>query len=147
MQDQLRRAFCAAVDWLVFQAPRGEYKERNEPDGCTCQRRAGPLLASVYYCQGLEYEVSTLVTDIWDYAVSLRVAVGPDRDCAFTSLQCFRVNMRPRIPNWLRCRYRYAKSRITRHLIPRLQFRLSRVGLARCPNCGERGCDGYCVPF
>lgn len=147
MQDPLRRAFCAAVDWLVFQAPRGEYKEHHEPEGCTCHRRAGPLLASVYYCQVLEYQVSTLAADIWDYAVSLRVAVGPDRDCAFTGLQCFRVNMRSRIPIWLKRRYRYTKNRIGRYLIPSTQYSLTKVGLARCPNCGERGCDGNCVPF
>ena len=128
MQDQLRPAFCAEVDWLVFQAPTGEYKERNEPEGCTRNRRAGPLLASVYYCQVLKYQVSTLVADILDDTVSLRVAVGPDRDCAFTGLQCFRVNMRPRIPVWLRRRYRYTKSRMTRYLIPRLRRKLSQSG-------------------
>jgi hypothetical protein len=85
-------------------------------------------MASVYYCQMLEYRVSTLFADILDDTVSLRVAVGPDRDCAFTGLQCFRVNMRSRIPVWVRRRYRYTKSRITRYLIPRLGCKLSQSG-------------------
>ena len=85
-------------------------------------------MASVYYCQVLEYRVSTLVADILDDIVSLRVAVGPGRDCAFTGLQCFRVSIRPRIPVWLRRLYCYTKSRITRYLIPRLRCKLSQSG-------------------
>jgi len=55
--------------------------------------------------------------------------------------------MRPRIPTWLGRRYRYTKNRSTRYLIPGLRYRLTKVGLARCPNCGQWGCDGDYVPF
>ena len=147
MKQYLRRAFCRAVDGLVFRAPRGEYQERHKPDGCTCYRRVGRFFASVYYCHVLDYAVYTVAADVWDYAVSLRVAMGLDQDCAFTGFQCYPVNVRHRIPTWLRRRYRYTKNRILRYLIPSLQYKLTKVGLARCPNCGQWGCDGDCVPF
>jgi len=147
MKKYLRRAFCAAVDWLVFQAPAGKYKERHEPEGVHCFRHIRRLFAGVYYCQVLDYEGYTLTAHLGPYTASLRVAVGPERECSFTGIHCYRWDLGPRLPGWLMRRYRYTRSRITRYLIPSLQYRLTKVGLARCPNCGQWGCDGDCVPF
>ena len=143
----MEKAFCALIDWLVFQAPVGEYKEKHAPEGCRCYRWLGPVYAGVFYCQVLDFQSYTLAVDVWDYHVSAAAAVGPDRDCSYTGFNCIRYNMRPRLPEWLRRRYRYLRNRITRYLIPSLQYKLTKVGLARCPSCGRWDCDGDCVPF
>ena len=147
MKKYLRRAFCAAVDWLVFQVRSGEYGENHEPEGCHCYRHLGPVFAGAFHCHVLDYEGYTLTCHVWAYNISLRVPVGSDRGCSRVSFHCYRWDLGPRLPGWLMRRYRYTKNRITRYLIPSLQYRLTKVGLARCPNCGEWGCHGDCVPF
>jgi len=147
MRKLLHRAFCTVVHWLVFRAPMGPYKEERDPEGAHCYRTLGPVQARVFYCRVVAFQSYELSIDIWDYHVSLRDAVGPERDCAFTGIHCFRRNLRPRLPTWLRRRYRYTKNRITLYLIPQWQYKLATRGLAPCPICRTWGCRGNCVPF